>query len=112
MLFFGFRSRNMIGEDSYTNAEIKCGISVLKSIKRWPNLSLKEFGTSLSSRNTLVAALISTYGKPKLRKKGSSTSGVSFLYDADAMTSAFFGSSKDSKWSFPVTCMFLQNIST
>ena len=69
MLFFGVRSRNMIGEDSYTNAEIKCGISVLKSIKRWPNLSLKEFGTSLSSRNTLVAALISTYGKPKLLKK-------------------------------------------
>ena len=37
-------------------------------------------------------------------------SGVSFLYNADVMTSALFGTSKNSKLSFPATCTYFGKV--
>ena len=67
-LIFGFRNRNMVGEDNYTNAEIRRGINVLKSIKRRPNLSLKEFRTSFIGKKVILGVLIYGLGKLNLPK--------------------------------------------
>ena len=53
----------MVGEDIYTTAEIRRGICVLKSIKRLPNLSLKEFRTSFIGKKVILVALFFDYGK-------------------------------------------------
>lgn len=48
----------MLGADRYTNEQVIRGVKVLWSIKRRPNLSLKEFETSFINKKFLAKVVL------------------------------------------------------